>query len=185
MTHEKFWGAIFTIIYWSDWFVAGVFIFFILTMWASAGVNWNTIASIGNMAVWDWGTIAFLVFIFPFIVYLVWFPWSYIKKRRMIFLSELTQPGAWIVAIALLLTYFFSNGYTFSNLSYNPEGFSNVGWAVYQYFILVWIGSFWFCIALVFLSGIIFVPYKISGFWYRKFGIEPMTWEEAMQLYGS
>ena len=37
-------------------------------------------------------------------------------------------------------------------------------------YLFVWVGGF--------------LAYAHGAFWYRRLGIEPMTWEEAMRRYG-
>lgn len=169
---------LFQLIHWSDWIVAGVYVWFIWVILMSAGVSYDTLLTMGDVAHWKWDNLTLAIFIIPLVGYAIFFPWSFFKKRREIYFSELTHPLNYLFSIFLV---FFAR--PLAHASYILAGASPVGEAVHELLyivgiivalgalISVWIGGFW--------------GFKVGWFWYRKFGLEPMTWEEAMRRYGS
>ena len=168
---------LFQIIHWSDWFVAGVYVWFIWVILMSAGVSYDTLLTMGDVAHWKWDNLTLVIFIIPLVCYTIFFPWSFFKKRREIYFSELSHPLNLTLAVYALIYIAYLTNFTPSSV----KGGTYIGMQVLMLagvfvelfalvtLLCVWVGGFW--------------GFKIGWFWYRKFGIEPMTWEEAMRRY--
>ena len=182
---DKFWYVVFLLIYWSDWFVVGVFVTFILMIWYYTGVfQYSTFAGVGDFNKWTWGTLVFFALIPHFIIYLSYFPRSFRIKRKMIYFSDFNNPVYIFFALYFILAYFIIATYGFGAVL--PSFVDTPGGIAHDILGILFLGiGATFLFAFYLLGPFVAYHLIIDKHWYRKFGIEPMTWEEAMQLYGS
>ena len=171
----KFWTFVFWFAYWSDWIVAGVYIWFIWNIMSMSGVSYDTLLTMGDLDHWGWANLILAIYIVPLVGYAIFFPWSFFKKRREIYFSELTNPYGWVFVIYAL---FFAKA--FYHASYTVPGASPIGEAVHELLYIIglvfglgtliasWLGGFW--------------GFFHTNFWYRVFNLESPKRDDTQNI---
>ena len=175
---DKFWSVVFRFAFWSDWIVAGAYLFFIFYILAYMGFGYEDLVTIGDWTRWTWAQLFFAIYFIPMVIYIIFFPWSFFKKRKEIFFSELSHPFNYIIVIFIVLAI-HTNAFSFL---LHPSIHTEAGYVAYDFLLMI--VSLFILITYIFVWVGGFLGYANGAFWYRKFGIEPMTWEEAMRRYG-
>jgi hypothetical protein len=102
MTFEEFWALVY---YHLDFFVAEVFVLFILGMWFWAGVfQPSTWANFGYIPRWSAANYVFVIWVIPFALYLAYPFYAIWRKSKEFWFSGLHHP---IILLDAFLTFYF------------------------------------------------------------------------------